>query len=122
VQLAARTRRFIAARWRRAGGLQKLLPSTQQSRWSTPKGSIMKATVLIQAAAVAAFAFTAFAFTAFAANAAPQEIQKLPRVVITGKAAPQVAQLPRVVVTGYAVRDVAQVEQLPRVTITARRA
>jgi hypothetical protein len=85
-----------------------------------PKGSIMKATVLIQAAAVAAFAFTAFA-----ASAAPQEVQKLPRVVITGKstqAVAQVQQLPRVVVTGYAVRDVAQVEQLPRVTVTARRA
>ncbi|MCY4753014.1 hypothetical protein [Pelomonas aquatica] len=77
----------------------------------------MKATVLIQAAAVAAFAFTACA-----ASAAPQQIQKLPRVVVTGKAAQQVAQLPRVVVTGYAVRDVAQVQQLPRVTITARRA
>ena len=77
----------------------------------------MKATVLIQAAAVAAFAFTALA-----ASAAPQEVKKLPRVVITGKAvkqAPQVAQLPRVVVTGYAVREVAQ---LPRVTVTARRA
>jgi len=49
-------------------------------------------------------------------------VQKLPRVVITGKATQEVAQLPRVVVTGYAVRDVAQIEQLPRVTITARRA
>lgn len=77
----------------------------------------MKATVLIQAAAVAAFAFTALA-----ASAAPQQITKLPRVVVTGKAAPQVAQLPRVVVTGYAVRDVAQVQQLPRVIISARRA
>ncbi len=78
----------------------------------------MKATVLIQAAAVAAFAFTAFG-----ASAAPQEVQKLPRVVITGKAtqavAPQVAQLPRVVVTGYAVREVAQ---LPRVIVTGHRA
>lgn len=71
----------------------------------------MKTTVLIQAAAVAAFAFTALA-----ATAAPQEVVKLPRVVVTGKAtaAPQVAQLPRVVVTGYAVRNVAQ---LPRVVI-----
>lgn len=77
----------------------------------------MKATLLIQAAAVAAFAFTAIA-----ASAAPQQVQKLPRVVVTGKATQQVAQLPRVVVTGYAVRDVAQVEQLPRVTVTARRA
>lgn len=77
----------------------------------------MKATVLIQAAAVAAFAFNAFA-----ASAAPQQVVKLQRVVITGKATQEVAQLPRVVVTGYAVRDVAQLEQLPRVTITARRA
>jgi len=119
LQLAARVWRFIAAPWRRGGRLPKLLPSTQQSRWSTPKGSIMKttATILIQAAAVAAFAFTAFA-----ASAAPQEVQKLPRVVITGKAVKEVAQLPRVVVTGYAVREVAHVQQLPRVTVTARRA
>lgn len=55
----------------------------------------MKATVLIQAAAVAAFAFTAFA-----ASAAPQQVVKLPRVVVTGKATQEVAQLPRVVVTG----------------------
>ncbi|HEY1130007.1 MAG TPA: hypothetical protein VGF12_11420 [Roseateles sp.] len=61
----------------------------------------MKATVLIQAAAVAAFAFTAFA-----ASAAPQDVQKLPRVVVSGKAA-QVTQLPRVVVTGYAAREFA---------------
>lgn len=74
----------------------------------------MKTTVLIQAAAVAAFAFTAFS-----TQAAPQEVQKLPRVVVTGKAVKEVAQLPRVVVTGYAVREVAQ---LPRVTVTARRA
>ncbi|KQV96269.1 MULTISPECIES: hypothetical protein [unclassified Roseateles] len=73
----------------------------------------MKATVLIQAAAVAAFVFTAFA-----ASAAPQEVTKLPRVVITGKATQEVAQLPRVVITGYAVREVAQ---LPRVTITGHR-
>jgi hypothetical protein len=78
----------------------------------TLKGSIMKATVLIQAAAVAAFAFTAFT-----AGAAPQDVKTLPRVVITGKAAPQVAQLPRVVITGHAVREVAQVQQLPRVTV-----
>lgn len=76
----------------------------------------MKATVLIQAAAVAAFAFTAFG-----AHAATQEVHKLPRVVITGKATQEVAQLPRVVVTGYAVREVAQVPQLPRVTVNARR-
>lgn len=76
----------------------------------------MKTTVLIQAAAVAAFAVTAFT-----ASAAPREqvVQKLPRVVVTGKAVKEIAQLPRVVVTGYAVREIAQ---LPRVTITARRA
>lgn len=80
----------------------------------------MKTTVLIQAAAVAAFAFTALT-----AGAAPQEIQKLPRVVITGKAqrdVAQIQQLPRVVITGTAVREVAQVQQLPRVVVTARRA
>ena len=77
----------------------------------------MKTTVLIQAAAVAAFAFTALA-----ASAAPQEVQKLPRVVITGKAVKEIAQLPRVVITGYAVREVAEVQQLPRVTVTGRRA
>ncbi|RTL15953.1 MAG: hypothetical protein EKK52_19180 [Burkholderiales bacterium] len=77
----------------------------------------MKATLLIQAAAVAAFAFTAVV-----ASAAPQSVETLPRVVITGKATTAVAQLPRVVVTGYAVRAVAQVEQLPRVTIAGRRA
>lgn len=77
----------------------------------------MKTTTLIQVATVAAFAFTTFA-----ASAAPQDIQKLPRVVITGKATPAVEQLPRVVVTGYAVREIAQVQHLPRVTITARRA
>jgi hypothetical protein len=75
----------------------------------TLKGSIMKATVLVQAAAVAAFAFTAFT-----ASAVPQDVKTLPRVVIAGKAAPQVAQLPRVVVTGHAVREIAQ---LPRVTV-----
>ena len=54
----------------------------------------MKTTVLIQAAAVAAFVFTALS-----ATAAPQEIQKLPRVVVTGKAVREVAQLPRVTIT-----------------------
>lgn len=51
---------------------------------------------------------------AVAANAAPQEVVKLERVVVTGKAMREVAQLPRVVVTGTAVREVAQ---LPRVTV-----
>lgn len=69
----------------------------------------MNTTTLIQAAAVAAFAFTTFA-----ASAAPQDVVKLPRVVVTGKAVQHVAQLPRVVVTGYATREVAQ---LPRVVV-----
>lgn len=40
------------------------------------------------------------------AHAAPQEIVKLPRVVITGKATPDAAMnhLPRVVVTGVSVQ------------------
>jgi len=76
----------------------------------------MKTTVLIQAVAVAAFAVTALS-----AQAAPQVIEKLPRVVITGKAQREIAQLPRVVITGTATREVAQVQQLPRVVITARR-
>ncbi len=52
------------------------------------------------------------------AQAAPQDVVKLERVVVTGKAtradAQVVTQLPRVVVTGYAQREVAQ---LPRVTV-----
>lgn len=59
--------------------------------------------------------FAAFALAAAAAQAAPQDLVKLPRVVVTGHAASsQVAQLPRVVVTGQAVREVAQ---LPRVVV-----
>ena len=57
----------------------------------------------------------ALAFTAAAAQAAPQQVVKLERVVVTGKAVREVAQLPRVVVTGYAQREVAQ---LPRVVVT----
>ena len=51
--------------------------------------------------------------------AAPQEIVKLPRVVITGKAV-TVATLPRVVIVGKSTPDVqvAKVEQLPRVVVT----
>ena len=52
------------------------------------------------------------------AQAAPQDVVKLERVVVTGMAvraeSQVVAQLPRVVVTGYAQREVAQ---LPRVTV-----
>jgi hypothetical protein len=61
------------------------------------------------------FAAVALAFSALAAQAAPQEVVKLERVVVTGKAVREVAQLPRVVVTGYAQREVAQ---LPRVVVT----
>ncbi|MBV8034478.1 hypothetical protein [Roseateles sp.] len=60
------------------------------------------------AAVAAALAFSA------AAHAAPQEVVKLERVVVTGKATREVAQLPRVVVTGHAQREVAQ---LPRVVV-----
>jgi hypothetical protein len=55
---------------------------------------------LIQA--VAALAFTVA--TPLLAQAAPQKIEQLPRVVITGKsqpALPQVVQLPRVVIDGH---------------------
>ncbi|PTT77288.1 hypothetical protein DBR42_25405 [Pelomonas sp. HMWF004] len=59
-------------------------------------------------AGVAALSFSV------AAHAAPQEVVKLERVVVHGKAVREVAQLPRVVITGYAQREVAQ---LPRVVI-----
>lgn len=65
-------------------------------------------TLFTAAAAVAAMAFSV------AAHAAPQDVVKLERVFITGKATREVAQLPRVVVTGYAQREVAQ---LPRVVV-----
>ena len=60
------------------------------------------------------FAAVALTVTAVAAQAAPMQVVKLERVVVTGKAT-QVVQLPRVVVTGYAQREVAQ---LPRVVVT----
>jgi len=60
-------------------------------------------------------AAAALAFSAFTAQAGTQEVVKLERVVVTGKATQEVAQLPRVVVTGYAQREVAQ---LPRVLVT----
>ncbi len=45
-----------------------------------------------------------------AAHAAPQEIVKLPRVVITGKAVVQqeVVQLPRVLIVGYSQKTLEQ--------------
>jgi hypothetical protein len=52
-----------------------------------------------------------------AAHAAPQEIVKLPRVVVTGKAV-TVAVLPRVVVVGKATVEMAKVNVLPRVVVT----
>lgn len=69
-----------------------------------------------------AFTAAALAFCAIAAQAAPQEVVKLERVVVTGKATREVAQLPRVVVTGYAQRAESQVvAQLPRVVVTGYR-
>jgi hypothetical protein len=61
------------------------------------------------------FTATVLALSAVAAQAGTQEVVKLERVVVTGKAVREVAQLPRVVVTGYAQREVAQ---LPRVVVT----
>lgn len=49
-------------------------------------------------AVVGAFAALTITFTA---TAAPQQVVKLERVVVTGKAVREVAHLPRVVVTGY---------------------
>jgi hypothetical protein len=62
-----------------------------------------------------------------AAHAAPQEVVKLERVVVHGKAvrdqAPVIAQLPRVVVTGYAQRVVivgtSEATQLRNTTLAA---
>jgi len=68
----------------------------------------------LQTTLFTAAAAVALALSTFAAQAAPQEVVKLERVVITGKAVREVAVLPRVVVTGTAVREVAQ---LPRVII-----
>jgi outer membrane receptor protein involved in Fe transport len=67
----------------------------------------------LQTTLFSAVAAAALALCAVAVQAAPQEVVKLPRVVVTGHAT-QVAQLPRVVVTGYAQREVAQ---LPRVVV-----
>ena len=61
------------------------------------------------------FTAAVLALSAAAAQAGTQEVVKLERVVVTGKAVREVAQLPRVVVTGYAQREVAQ---LPRVVVT----
>ncbi|MFN3302988.1 MAG: hypothetical protein ACK44A_04630 [Roseateles sp.] len=62
-------------------------------------------------AVIAALAGLTFSVVA---QAAPQDVVKLERVVVTGKASSEIAQLPRVVVTGHAQREVAQ---LPRVVV-----
>ena len=60
----------------------------------------------------------ALLFAAGSAHAAPQEVVKLPRVVITGKSVPaaaqvaQVMKLPRVVVAGLSVRTQLQLQTL----------
>jgi hypothetical protein len=114
LQFIQRGSRLIAGAWKRPAPLPKLTPSNKQSRGSTPTQ-----TESIMSKQITFFAAAALALSTFAAQAASQEIVKLERVVITGKAVraePQVvAQLPRVVVTGHAVRQVAQ---LPRVVIT----
>ncbi len=53
------------------------------------------------------FTAAVLAFSAVAAQAGTQEIVKLERVVVTGKATREVAQLPRVVVTGYSTTTLA---------------
>ena len=67
------------------------------------------------------FAAVVLAASSFAAQAAPQTLVKLERVVIIGKAIraeTQIVQLPRVIVTGRAQRqDVVAVAHLPRVVI-----
>jgi hypothetical protein len=85
------------------------------TQFDTPKESIMNLQDTLFSAVIAGVAALSLSV---AAHAAPQEVVKLERVVVHGKAvrdqAPVIAQLPRVVVTGYAQREVAQ---LPRVVI-----
>ena len=64
-------------------------------------------------------AVVALSLVAAAAQAAPQEIVKLPRVVVVGKAQPaqvvqvaQIEKLPRVVVVGYSQATLEQRELL----------
>ena len=85
-------------------------------RLDTPKTEfIMSKQITLIQATVAAF-LLGFG----AAHAAPQDIVKLPRVVVTGKAVTSIATLPRVVVVGKAAADVqlAKIERLPRVVVT----
>jgi hypothetical protein len=70
------------------------------------KESIMNTTSKLSQALVAAAALLALG----AAQAAPQEVVKLPRVVITGKSVAtaepqQIVQLPRVVIVGLSVES-----------------
>ena len=74
----------------------------------------MQVTRLIQQVAVATIA----ALSAIAASAAPQKVEQLPRVVITGKSTPAVQrvavvqQLPRVVIEGRSLGAIAQGRKL----------
>ena len=65
----------------------------------------------------------ALLLSAGAAHAAPQEVVKLPRVVITGKSAvatTQVVQLPRVVVSGLSIKSQLQQQTLAAAKPAAR--
>ena len=76
-----------------------------------------KQTTLIQAT----FAALLLAFaSSHSAHAAPQDVVKLPRVVVTGKAVTSVATLPRVVVTGYSLATQLQQQTLADVAPAPR--
>jgi len=85
-----------------------------QQRRSTQTEFIMSKQITLIQVTVAALLISVGA-----AHAGPQEVVKLPRVVVTGKAV-TIAVLPRVVVVGKTMRDVqvAKIEQLPRVVVT----
>lgn len=66
----------------------------------------------------------AFSTVAAFAHAAPQKVEQLPRVVITGKSTPatmQVVQLPRVVIEGRSVGNAPQLAANTASTKPARR-
>lgn len=75
---------------------------------------------LIQAAAAVVFALA----TPLLAQAAPQKVEQLPRVVITGKSqqpvAQQVVQLPRVVIEGRSLNALTATTQLAQAKTLAR--
>jgi len=74
---------------------------------------------LIQAAAAVVFAVA----TPLLAQAAPQKVEQLPRVVITGKSQPaaqQVVQLPRVVIEGRSLNALTATTQLAQAKTLAR--